>query len=571
MLPDIKITYPKYIADVLSGKIRTNRFVRLAVERHVRDLDDLTKKGYYFDEKHAEKVIKFFSMHPHVEGEWADRNELITWQPWQQFIIASLYGWKRSSGYNRFTLGYVEIPRKNAKSTLAAVACSKALIFDRSQGAQIYTAATKEAQAKIVWGIAEKMIRKNPYLKEFVVIRTKTLSVPETYSKFEPLGRDSDTQDGLNTSMAVIDEYHAWKYEDLFRVIRTSQGTRKDRLILIITTGGFNTQGPCYRQRKSIINILEEKTTNTEHIFGMIWTIDDPKKWQDPEQWKIVNPNYGISLDPSFFQEEFDDAMRDGGSAEVNFKTKLLNLWGGSSDTWIPDADVKACDHGLNPDELLGQECHGGLDLANVDDFAVLSLIFNIDSMDRALNFYFIPERTLMERYKEFSHFKNHPRIYITEGNVIDHKSIRRVITGYYVLDGTADYDENCLMKKYDIKSIAYDRFLATEIILNMKEDDGLDDRLSPFGQGFISMSAPTKEIERLVRKHEIDFLSDEILRWMFGNVKIRRDPAGNIKPDKEKAANKIDGVVALIMAKGEQMTVGVKSGSIYDDESVEI
>lgn len=563
----IDITYQDYIDQVMAGKLPVCRLVRLAVERHVRDLTDMTSRGYYFDADHAKEVIKFFHLHPHIEGEWADRGELIMWEPWQQFIIASVYGWKRADGINRFTLAYVEIPRKNSKSTMAAVACSKALIFDKRMGAQIYTAATVESQAKIVWSMTDRMLKAAPYLAEGVVQRQKTISVTDTMSKYEPLGRDSDTKEGLNPYVAVIDEYHVWNNDDVFQAIRKGQGARKERLIFIITTGGFNKQGPCYRRRKGIIDILEGKA-RSDRTFGIIWTIDDPERWDDPEQWRIAHPNYDISVDPDFLQEEYEDAIRDG--AEVHFKTKLLNLWGGSGHTWIDDNHVKLCNHGLDPDDLLGHECHGGLDLSSTDDFTVLSLLFKVDDIDRVLNYYWIPAAALKEKYKEFEHFRRHPRVIVTDGNTIDYNSIRHTITGYRVLDGQAGYDDDCLMNRYNIQAIEFDRFGATQIILDMKEADGLEDKLAPFGQGFVSMSAPTKEIKRLTLRHELDLMGDEILRWMYGNAAEKKDPAGNIKLDKEKSIDKIDGVVAMIMAKGGQMT-STPSGSIYDDPNNDI
>jgi phage terminase large subunit-like protein len=325
----------QYIDDVLSGRRRECRWVRLACERHVRDLETGHERGLWFDERAARTVIAFFGLLRHSKGEWA--GQPVALEPWQQFHLCNLFGWKRDDGTRRFRVSYLEVGRKNGKSTMGAGVGLYLQAADGEPGAEIYTAATKRDQARIVHQEAVRMVKQSPALTRELRVFKDNIHSERTFSKFEPLGRDSGTLDGLNVHGAIVDEVHAHPNGDMWDVLQTATGARRQPLLYAVTTAGFDRQSLCWQfndyTQKVVSGVLED-----DNWHGLIYTLDDGDDWEDEANWYKSNPNLGVS-------KKLDD-LRDkaraarGMPARLNgFLQKELNVWTQASTRWIdPEA-----------------------------------------------------------------------------------------------------------------------------------------------------------------------------------------------------------------------------------------
>ena len=546
--------WDQYAHDVITGNITTSKWIKLACQRHLDDLKDGHKRGLWFDEQDADRFIQFFErfLH-HSKGKWA--GQPFTLLPWQQFAVANIFGWKRDDGSRRFSTFYCQVARKNGKTQLLAGIGLAMLDFDGEEASEVVWGATKRDQARICHDEATRMVRSSPHLKKRIKILRNNLAVPSSNSKAEPLSSDAKSADGLNVHCAVLDEFHAHKDADLLNVLKSATGARTSPLIAIITTAGFNINSPCFHMMKSTCDLLEGKTED-DSLFALIYTLDEDDDFTDPEVWIKANPSLDVTLPSTYLEKELTQSQNYGGSMLVNFRTKHMNEWVSSSATWIADEVVMANQQEIQPDPT--EPCWGGLDLASVSDITALSLVWKMQGGGYLTRSWFwIPEDTVHKRiqatgsriYQEFSEL---PNVFITEGNVTDYDSIRRFITGFHIVDGQVKHDPDPLASQSNIQSIAFDRFNSSQCVINLASD-GLS--MKPYGQGFVSMSTPSKSVERLMSEGKIQHGCDPVLRWMFGNVVLRTDPSGNIKPDKEKSGDKIDGVISLIMALGQELT----------------
>ena len=545
--------WDQYAHDVISGKITGSKWINLACQRHLDDLKDADQRGLWFDENDADRFIQFFErfLH-HTKGKWAGQR--FTLLPWQKFAVANLFGWKRDDGSRRFSTFYCQVGRKNGKTQLLAGLGLALLDFDGEEASEVYWGATKRDQAKICHDEATRMVKASPHLKKRIKILRNNLAVPSTNSKAEPLSSDSKSADGLNVHCAVLDEFHAHKDADLLNVLKSATGSRTSPLIAIITTEGFNIGGPCYHMMRSTCDVLEGKTQD-DSLFALIYTLDEDDDFTDPTVWIKANPSLDVTLPSTYLEKELIQSQNYGGSMLVNFRTKHMNEWVSSSATWISDETVMADQTGVDPDPL--QKCWGGLDLASVSDITSLSLVWPHEGGYITRSWFWIPEDTVNKRLQStgsriYQEFMQLPNVFITEGNVTDYDSIRRFVTGYHIQDGSVQYDPDPLASRFKIESIAFDRFNSSQCVINLASD-GI--KMTPYGQGFVSMSTPSKSVERLMSEGKIQHGSDPVMRWMFGNVVLKRDPSGNIKPDKEKSGDKIDGIISLIMAIGQELT----------------
>ncbi|MGY2133643.1 terminase large subunit [Hymenobacter sp. HD11105] len=534
--------------------MRVGKYVRLACERHLRDLENGHERGLFFSEKVAGAAVKFYSFLTHNKGKWA--GQPLTLEPWQQFIIASVFGWKRADGTRRFRESYTEVARKNGKSTFSSGVGLQLLVADGEAGAEIYTAATKKEQARIVFGDAQNMARKSTALARSIKVQQHSIFAPATLSKMVPMSADAKTEDGLNPHGIIIDEYHAHPNDELYGVLKSATGARTQPLLTIITTAGFNKLGPCAQLRKSCVSILEG-VFEADHYFAIIFSLDEElDDWNDESCWVKANPNLGVSVGLAYLREQYLDAVRTP-SLQVNFKTKHLNLWTDSAETWLP-AELWALGATAVPvEELAGRSCYGGLDLASVRDICALELLFpNPDGSFETLHFYWIPADTVEERTKKdgvpYRQWVEQGLMFATPGNVTDYNFIKAHVLEFCEL--------------YQVQRIGYDRYNSSQLVIDLTAE-GI--AMSPFGQGFISMGSPTKELERLVLEGMIHHGGNEVLSWMNGNVVLQRDAAGNIKIDKGKAKDKVDGMVALVMALGEYMTDVKEGPSKYEEEDL--
>ncbi len=535
-------TAERYIADVLSGKIKVSATTLLTFKRHARDLRVAPERGWYFDKRAAERVFDFCTLLKHSP----DKN---TWQPfspepWQAAIIYIIFGWKKKGDTRRFNYAYIEIPKKNGKTTFAAVFANYLLFFDGEEEAEVYCAATVEKQARLCFTMAKKMIEHSPALKKRTRILTKNINIPASSSKMEMLGRDSESMEGINPSGAVIDEYHVWKNNEVFENIQSATVNRRQPLVIIITTSGRDKTLPCFSYRQLCIDVLKGILTQND-TFAIIYTPDDGDDWKKESAWKKANPNYGISVIPERFKSEFQGAVNDP-RKEVSFKTKNLNIWVDAPEVWMPDDKWMLCSHGTRAADLKGQPCWWGLDLASHVDINALALYFpGFNGKHVCMLFYWIPEAKIHEKADrvDYALWAKSGYIKTTPGDVIDIE--------------TQVSDIMQISKEYLCMNLSYDPAKAYHGVIQGLIRAGFDQtKMDPFAQGIMNMSAPTKEFERLVMSAELDHLNDPVLRWMLSNVQIYQDINNNIKPDKKRSREKIDGIVALITAIGGYMSL---------------
>lgn len=530
-----------YIQSVLSGKITVCELTRKAVERHVKDLETGIDRGLFFDAKAGEKAVNFFKQAglKHTKGEFAKgSNPAFIPEPWQCFIQYVLFGWKNADGSRRFNYAYVEVAKKNGKSTYAAGIAHYCFVADKEPGAEIYTAASNRDQAKIVFNEAKNMVRSSPQLKKMVTVYEHSLFVDITMSTFKPLSADQDSFEGKNPSCTIFDEYHVQKTNDLFDNIKSAMASRKQPLLFIITTAGKSRTSPCYDYRQMVIDILKG-IKEQDNIFGIIYTLDEGDAWDDKEVWPKSNPNLGVSVKLSFLENELREC-KNRESAIINFKTKNLNIWTDSAKGWIADKLWQACaDKEVTKEALRGKIAYGGLDLAASTDINSLALFF--PELKAELWWFWIPEGkvAMVEDRVDYRTWVSQGWVKVTEGDVIDIDTISEDIIE--------------IVSQYQVESIAIDPARAYHgVVQNLQKQDIT---LSQFRQGFLSMDAPTKEFERLVIGAELKHEGCPVMRWMMSNIEIKTDPAGNIKIDKAKSTNKVDGPVAGVMAIGEWMT----------------
>lgn len=526
----------QYAERVLSGELAAGKWVKLACQRHLDDLDRAHDRGLRYDLEKAGKAIKFFSALRHYKGEWA--GQPLKLELWQMFIIGCLFGWLRADGTRRFRVAYNEIPRKNGKSLIAAGVGLLLAFFDGEGGAEVYSAATKRDQAKIVWGDAKTMVKASPQLRERIGITGGETGVGNLYrtdtaSKFQPLGADGDTMDGLNIHGAIIDELHAHKTRVVWDVIQTGTGARRQPLTFVITTAGFDRFSVCYEQHEYGEKVLEG-VIEDDTFFAYIACWDEGDDWTSPESWAKANPNYGISVKVDDLERkclkaqqvpaEQNEFLRKHGNVWTEQETRWLSLDVYDENTEEPDAEA-----------LKGGPCYGGLDLSSTTDLTALELYF--PETGDWLHHYFIPEANMQERIERdrvpYDAWERGGWLTATPGNVIDYGYIRETV--------------NSLRDAgFNIREIGYDPYNATQIVLDL-QSDGFT--MVPIRQGFLSLSPPTKELERLMLAKKMRLGKNPVTRWAASNAVVLTDPAGNVKLDKSSRTKRIDPMAAMVMA----------------------
>ena len=546
--------YDQYIKAVKSGARLECRYIRLAITRHLNDLKRSKKKDYpyEFNLHKAERAIKICKLLRHTKSKW--HGKLFNLKPFQAFILASLFGWvRKDNGLRRFRRFFCTMGRKNAKTELAAVIAVIGLLFDNEHGAEIYTAATKKDQAKICFNAARIMLKQlcadEPEIDRLMGFHRNNIFVSETESFLTALSSDFDKMDGLNCHMAIVDEYSQHKTNDILETLQTSMGTRPQPLSVIISTDSFQKKSPFRKLKKTCIQILKG-VLEDERTFAMIYTLDKDDDWKDKTVWPKPNPLV-TEISPDFLEDEFQMAINEGHNKEIFFKTKYLNIETQTAATWIQDDTYKACGHEYSISTLEGKFCHAGLDLASTRDLTDLCLWFPIqDGLDlpHIIHFIYCPEETADKRsisdgvpYREWASLGY---LKLTPGNVTDY--------------GYIEQDILSISEKVDLRSIAYDRHNASQLIINL-QNEGYE--CSPFGQGFVSMSMPTKELEKLYLSNKLKHNNNPCVRWQFSNVLLKLDPAGNVKIDKGKSEEKVDSCVSEVMALGEAIDKQSDSG----------
>jgi phage terminase large subunit-like protein len=548
-----------YISGVISGEVVACRWLRLMCQRHRRDLADGVQRGLHFDTEAAQHVIDFFRFLKHSKGEWAKR--FIELEPWQQACLWVLFGWYKADGTRRFRTSYWEIARKNGKSTIAAGVGLYLMVGDGEPGAEVYSAATKRDQARLTHSEATRMVKASPALRKRVTTFRDNLHIRDTATKFEPLGRDADTMDGLNVHAAIVDELHAHRSDEVWGVLETATGSRRQPLMFGITTAGFNQDSFCFQLRDYALKVLEGIVVD-DSFFGVIFSLDEGDDWTDPANWPKANPNLGISVKLEDLRNKALKA-REIGSALTHFLTKHLNIWTRAAEIWLAPDKWKACGATLSAfdeEDLAGRPCYGGLDLSNTLDITALVWVFppwGDDEFYRVLPRFWVPEETIREKSRNeripYDAWLRDGLIEATPGEVIDYEFI------YAQVDRDA--------QRFDVKQIGFDRWGAADVYLRMAKA-GIE--MVQIGQGSASMSMPMKELEKLIVSKRLAHGDNPVLTWMAHNLVAVKDAAGNVKPDKKRSRSKIDGMVALIMGIDRAVRFDpVGDQSVYEQDGI--
>ena len=550
----------QYALDIVSGRIIACRLTKLAVERYLRDLAQQDEKEFYFDPYAAQYRIDFYQFCRHSEGRWA--NKVFEPEPWQQFIDWNIYGWKwRKSNKRRFKTVYIEVARKSGKSTKIATDGLFLLGYDGEPGAQIFTAACKRDQARIIHRISTRMVKASPALRKNLGTFKDSVFCESTMGTFIPLGQDSKTEDGWNVQAALVDEYHAHPDSTLYDVLRSGMGSREQPLMLIITTAGFDKTSACYEEREYLVGVLEGTFTDDSY-FGIIYTVDDESKWDDETQWPMANPNLNVSVSLDDMRDMCLKA-KNSPSKQNEFKTKKLNIWTETLTRWITSEAWDACGAPVDANGLCGRACVGAFDLSSVSDLAAWVLCFPPDvsgDVYKLVFRFFLPQHDLEKHFQSkdvLNQIRNWIRlgfITATPGNSIDYDFIIDQIRA----DG----------ERFDLKEIPYDPFNATQTVNELMKD-GFE--LTPFRQGYLTMSPAAKMFESAVLDKKIAHGNNPVMKWMVACTDVQSDPAGNIKPvkpDRGKADKRIDGVIAAIMAYSRSVSKEDTS-SVYETRGI--
>lgn len=562
-----------YAREVIAGRIITGRLVRLACQRHLSDLEHAGARGLRFDVSEAQAAIDFWEICPHLKGKAAKRGETLRLEPWQRFIIGSVYGWKRADGTRRFRCAWVEVARKNGKSTLLYPAGLFALALDGEEGAEVYSVATKRDQAKLVFDLAKRAVTRVPDLAELIQPFAFVLTCAESFGKFEAVSSDADTLDGLNPSAALCDEIHKWPGRDLWDVIETGMGARDQPLLWAITTAGEEGAEDVYGQEHDFgVEVLEGVITGdaADSRFVYIACIDPADDWTDPRIVVKANPNLGVSVNAEEIAAQVEKAKRMPAAANA---VKRLRLGRRSQDgeAWIP---LEMWDKGrcaeLTWDRLKTYPCWSALDLANTSDFAALSHLFPLaadltpaEDMERpALWAYkwrlWIPEEThnpVGAKLREIAEpWVNDGWVIATPGSAIDTTRIEA--------DVLAD------ASNYNIQGLCFDPFNAATLAQRLQYQ-GFE--LHQFPQRMTQFSEPTKLFGDDLADGKFRHDGNPAVRWMARNCVLVGDGAGHRMPSRKRSSAKIDAIVAAIMARGRAAVGGGGGGRFYETNGVEV
>jgi phage terminase large subunit-like protein len=550
----IEIAY-KYAEDICNKKILACKWTILACQRFLDDIERSSEDWPFTLSDKANTFCRAIEMMPHVKGrDWVGQK--ISLEPWQCFLVVNVFGWvHKETGLRRFRTVYIEVPRKNAKSTLTSTVGICMLALDGEPGAEIYSAATTRDQAKIVFEDAQNMVRRMPTFraKYGAQVNARNINILKTASKFEALSAEGSTLDGLNIHFAGVDELHAHKTRNVFDVLETATGARAQPLLWLITTAGSNQAGICYEQRSYLTKILED-VTDDDTYFGIIYTIDDTDEWTDPEIWKKANPNYGVSVYPDDIARLCKKATQMP-SAQNNFLTKRLNVWVNADEAWMEmRAWAKCADPNLSIERFKGKKCWVAVDLASKIDIAAMVQLFVEDEHYYVFCHFYLPEEALENpTNSQYSGWVRSGRLIETPGVMTDFS---------YIED-----DLKQLKNEFEIIEVPYDPFQATQFSTRMAAE-GFP--MVEVGATVKNFSEPMKELEAIVLDGRFHFDGDPVLSWMVSNVVCHRDKKDNIYPNKERPENKIDGVVAILMALNREIRHR-NDGSVYEERSSEI
>lgn len=541
----------QYTIDVVHGDIPTNKWVKLACQRQLNDLERKRFK-YRFNLDKADKICNFIELLPHTKGQWAKKRLKIKLGPWQKFVLTTTFGWEdKKTGFRRFRDAYIEVCRKNGKSIIAAGVGLYCLVEDDEYGAEVYSGATSEKQAWEVFKPARLMVLRTKDLQDFygLEVMASNISRAEDASKFEPL--IGNPGDGASPSCAIIDEFHEHDSSDLYDTMDTGMGARDQPLMFIITTAGTDISSACYDKRDEVCKVLNGVYSN-ENLFGIIYGIDKNDNWADPASLIKANPNYGVSVAEPYLLSKQKEAIRRP-TKQASFKTKNLNLWVTARNPWANMLEWKECgDSKLNINKVDGDITIHSLDLASKIDIAAYGVLFKKEERGADhyywFPFFYIPESALdNDRTGKYAKWVKQGYLKVTEGNEIDFDVIKEDII-------------KCA-SKYGCDELPYDPWRATKLAQELAKEDI---ETVEFHGTVKNMSEPMYEIEAAISAKRMHHANNPLMDWMLSNVTVKPDAKDNIYPRKDKPEFKIDGAVALIMAVGRAMAN--EDDSIGDD-----
>jgi phage terminase large subunit-like protein len=555
----------RYEAGVLDGTTPACKWVRLACERNRRDVERAAAGDplfpYRFDLAAAARICVTAELLPHIKGPKAkvigrDEEGRAIWatielEPWQCWWLTTLFGWLRLDGLRRFRVALILVPRKNGKSILGAVVVAYMLTADGESGAGCYSAATTRDQAKVVAEMVWEMASRSPQFRDFYGVRvgaktSRTLEVPATAAKFAPLSADANTLDGLNVSLAVVDELHRHKTRDVWDVLDTATGARSQPLLLAITTAGVDIGGICHEKMQYLHKVLEGSLQD-EAFFGINYTIDDGDQWSDEATLRKANPNYGVSVQPDDLTRKMREAKHSP-AAINNFLTKHLNVWVRAESTWMPMPELIHCGHpDLRIEDFVGVPCWIGVDLAEVRDIAAVAAVFRPDQ-DRYVVFgrYYLPERAVEKSpIAQYSGWVRQGHLLVTEGDQADYLRIENDIVAW--------------CDKFAVREIDFDRALAAQMGQSLKRrfeprmgKDAVEKFVLTVPQTTEAMNPAMQTVERAILSGRFEHDANPVLIWAGSNIVVERNYKDEVYPRKaggKDSPNKIDPWVAIFTA----------------------
>ena len=516
-------------------------------------------KDSIYDKGAADYAVNFIECLCHTKGTWAGKKfELIDWQ---EQIIRDVFGTLKPNGYRQFNTAYIEIPKKQGKSELAAAVALLLTCGDGEERAEVYGCAADRQQASIVFEVAADMVRMCPALNKRVKILTATKRIIylPTNSFYQVLSAEAYSKHGFNIHGVVFDELHTQPNRKLFDVMTKGSGdARMQPLYFLITTAGTDTHSICYETHQKAKDILEGRKIDPT-FYPVIYGAEQDDDWTDPKVWKKANPSLGITVGLDKVKAACESAKQNP-AEENSFRQLRLNQWVKQAVRWMPMEKWDKCEVVFHEEDLEGRVCYGGLDLSSTTDITAFVLVFPPTADDEKyyiLPYFWIPEENIPLRVNRdhvpYDLWQRRGILETTEGNVVHYAYIEKFIEK--------------LGERFNIREIAFDRWGAVQMVQNL---EGMGFTVVPFGQGFKDMSPPTKELMKLVLEGKLAHSGHPVLRWMMDNVCARTDPAGNVKMDKEKSTEKIDGAVATVMALDRAIRCGNdNSESVYDNRGL--
>jgi phage terminase large subunit-like protein len=539
----------QYCEDVLSNKILACNFVKQACDRQLKDLAR-TDWQYRFDSRLANRACAFIERCPHIKGRQFAGKRLIL-EPWQVFIVTTVFGWVNEHGNRRFRRVYLELPKGSGKSALTSAIALYMLVLDGEPGAEIYSAATTRDQAKIVFGVAQAMARKMPEFcaKYGVEVGSNAIFQQSANSSFKALSREANSLEGINPHFVAVDELHAHDSRDVYDNVETACNKRSQSLLWAITTAGSNRSGICYEVRGYLLKILSGVVLD-ETVFGLVYTIDESDDWADESTWRKANPNWGVSVDPVSLAGDARKAMQLA-SAQPAFKTKHLNVWVNADSAWMDMRKWERCaDQTLTEEDFAGKSVITGLDLGSKLDLIALIKLFWDDREEEingetrtrrhyfAFGTYWTPDAVCQRsENSQYAGWEIEGRLRTCPGETNDYDMVE---------DELRD-----IGSKYQLVECAHDPWQAQQLVNHLQAEGVLMVEIPQLPR---HLSEPMKELEAAVYDGRFHFDGDPILTWAISNVVCHRDKNDNLFPTKERPENKIDPATALLTALNRVM-----------------